>query len=193
MIERHPYGDYIPKNARYMLIGSFPIGKFTNPDKKHEIKDHEIDFFFGGEKNLLWKLLGLCFDVELKTKSDIVKFLRSKNLAIGDVIQACRRRNGSASDAALCDIEWNLNLLKRIKRHHIKKVFFTSKSVELWFDRMFPEAEGFERITLISPSAQSVRSLPRNPEFQKWVKSHPGEPKFNFILADYQSKFRTIA
>ena len=30
MIEHHPYGDFFPKNAKYMIVGSFPIGKLTN-------------------------------------------------------------------------------------------------------------------------------------------------------------------
>jgi len=31
MIEHHPYGDFFPKNAKYVIVGSFPIGKLTNP------------------------------------------------------------------------------------------------------------------------------------------------------------------
>lgn len=192
MIELHPYGEFIPSHPRFMIIGSFPIGKFTNPKKKSEIKPHEIDFFFGGEKNLLWKLLAECFEVELKTKRDIVNFLETEGIAIGDLILACRRKKESASDSALYKIDWNKNLLRQIKGHHIQKVFFTSRKVETWFKRLFPEAQGFERVTLISPSAQSVRSLSRNPDFKVWERKHPGEPKFNFILTDYRLKFRTM-
>ncbi len=75
MREYHPYGTYIPKACRYLLIGSFPIGKFSDPSRKHEIKENEIEFFFGGEKNLLWRLIGDTFGVKLKSKKDIVKLL----------------------------------------------------------------------------------------------------------------------
>lgn len=192
MIELHPYGEFIPSHPRFMIIGSFPIGKFTNPKKRSQIKPHEIDFFFGGEKNLLWKLLGQCFEIELKTKSDIVNFLETQGIAVGDLIRACRRKKGSASDSALFKIEWNKNLLGQIQRHQIQKVFFTSRQVERWFNRLFPEARGFEQVTLISPSAQTMRSLSRWPGFKVWEREHPCEEKFNFILADYRFKFRTI-
>ena len=50
MLEKHPYGEFIPSHSYCMIIGSFPSGKFTNPQRRYEIKPQEFDFFFGGEK-----------------------------------------------------------------------------------------------------------------------------------------------
>ena len=174
-----------------MIIGSFPIGKFTNPKKRIEIKPHELDFFFGGEKNLLWKLLGLCFDRELKTKEDVIRLLEEQGIAVGDVIKSCRRKNGGASDTDLFQIKWNEDLINVIRDNGIKKVFFTSRKVEGWFNKLFPESADLEKVTLISPSGQSVRGLSYHPDYRAWEKAHRGEPKFNFILNIYRSKFRT--
>lgn len=189
MIEIHPYGEFIPPNARWMIIGSFPIGKFTNPKKRSQIGNHEMDFFFGGEKNLLWKLLGKCFEKDLSTKQDVVSFLMDKKIAMGDVIKSCHRKGGGSSDKDLEKIVWNQGLLKEIENHRIKKIFFTSRQVEIWFNKLFPDTQNLEKVTLISPSGQSIRALPRRPDYRAWEKFHRGEPKFNFILEDYRSKF----
>lgn len=187
--ERHPYGEFIPKGATALIIGSFPIGKFTDPHRKKEIRAHEFDFFFGGEKNLLWKLLADVYDVSLKSRIDIEFFLKKRKLGVADVIKSCRRIKGGASDSALYDIQWNTELEKHIRKHHISKVYFTGKKVEQWFNRLFPEMH-VEKVTLIFPSAQSVRSLPRHPEFVTWKKHNPGGRAYEFILQSYRNKFR---
>lgn len=174
-----------------MIVGSFPIAKFSNPKKRSEIKPHELDFFFGGEKNLLWKLLGLCFDRDLKSKKDVIRLLEDQGIAVGDVIKACRRKNGGGSDSDLYQIKWNNDLIDIIRDNGIKKVFFTSRKVEVWFNKLFPESSDIEKVTLISPSGQSVRSLSHHPDYEDWEKLHRGEPKFNFILTNYRLKFRT--
>lgn len=189
----HPYGEFIPPKSRCMIIGSFPIGKFTDPARRHEIKSNEVDFFFGGEKNLLWKLLAEVFEVNLQSREDIIKLLKMKKIAVGDVIRSCRRKQKGASDVDLFDIEWNDGLLRVIRKNHIQKVFFTSRKVELWFNKMFPDSHDLEKVTLISPSAQSIRALPQRQDYQRWVKHHPAENKFSFILLDYKKKFKTIA
>lgn len=191
MREKHPYGEFIPKHPRLMIVGSFPIGKFTNPQRRCEIKSNEYDFFFGGEKNLFWKLLGEVFNVSLNSSDNIKKFLQEKGIAIGDVIHSCRRKAGGGSDSNLYDIEWNKNLLKIIENNKIKKIYFTSKKVEQWFNGLFPDTNHLNKITLISPSAQSVRSITRREDFKVWLKRNPHKPKFNFILEDYRSKFET--
>lgn len=176
-----------------MIVGSFPIGKFSNPKRRHEIKPHEFDFPFGGEKNLLWKLLGEVFNKKLTSKEEIVKLLVSKKIALGDVIKSCRRKDGGGSDSDLYDIIWNKELIKVINDNNIKKIFFTSKKVESWFNKLFPDSDHLEKITLISPSAQSVRSLHKHPDYEKWHKHHPDERRYDFILFYYRAKFKTIA
>ena len=188
MREHHPYGTFIPKGCRAMIIGSFPIGKFSHPGRKNEIKPHEIDFFFGGEKNLLWRLMGDTFEKKLKTKDAIVELLREKKLGIGDVIRSCKRHNGGGSDKDLLEIEWNTDLLSEIHKHKIKRVYFTGKGVEKWFRKLFPES-ALEMVNLISPSAQSARALGRNPDFIAWRRKNPTLPVYDFVLISYKKVF----
>lgn len=193
MREIHPYGGFIPKNATAMMIGSFPIGKFTDPKRRIEIKPHEFDFYFGGDKNLLWKLLGQVFDLPVATRDKIRRLVVKNKLAVGDLIISCCRKNGGASDVDLYDIHWNAELLKVIRKNKIKKVYFTSKKLKKWFTKLFPESEGMTKITLISPSAQSVRSLVKRSDFRTWFKANPKVSKFEFILLDYKHKSNSDA
>ena len=190
-IEKHPYNEFIPLHPKIMIIGSFPIGKFSDPSRRHEIKKHEFDFFFGGEKNLLWKILSEVFNVKFRSSNDIRKFLKDKGIALGDVIKSCRRKNGGGSDSDLYDIKWNLGLLDLIDRHGIKTVFFTSKKVEEWFNKLFPDSNHLKKVTLISPSGQSIRSLYRRDDYQQWSAHNPDKTKFDFIVSFYKHEFET--
>jgi hypoxanthine-DNA glycosylase len=193
MRELHPYGELIPKKARAMIIGSFPIGKFSDPKRRHEIKSHEFDFFFGGEKNLLWKLLGAVFNMPVDSRAQVKKLLTSKGLGVGDVIKSCKRKSGGGSDTDLYDIEWNHQLIDVIRKNRIETLYFTSKKVETWFNQLFKDTDDLTKILLISPSGQSIRSITRRDDFKKWERTHKGQPKVDFILHDYRLKFNPKA
>jgi G:T/U-mismatch repair DNA glycosylase len=190
MREIHPYQEFIPTHPKSMIVGSFPIGKFTDPHRRKEIKPHEIDFFFGGEKNLLWRLLGECFGRKLSKVEDIKEMLESEGMAIGDVIKSCRRHEGKAADANLYDVEWNYSLIEKIRFHRITKVFFTSRQVQKWFERLFPETKDLEQVQLISPSAQSARSLGKMESYIQWKKENPQLQSYDFILSEYLKIFQ---
>ena len=152
MKEYHPFGVYLPPHANSMIIGSFPIGKFSHPDRSKEIKPHEFKFYFGGETNLLWKLLAGTFNRNLSTVDDIKSLLISKHLGIGDLIKSCRRKKGGGSDASLYDIEWNNELYGLIETNQIIKIYFTSKFVQIYYHRPFPDSK-VKEVLLFSPSA----------------------------------------
>lgn len=176
-----------------MIIGSFPIGKFSNPKRRHEIKEHELDFFFGGEKNLLWKLLGQVYSMPVKKPEQVRKLLTTNKLSVGDVIRSCRRKNGGGSDSDLYDIEWNTELIEVIRQKRIRTLYFTSKKVENWFNKLFRDTDDLTKICLISPSGQSVRSLSRREDFKHWRAKNPGASSLDFILLDYRLKFNPTA
>ncbi|MDD4975107.1 MAG: hypothetical protein PHY93_12190 [Bacteriovorax sp.] len=169
--EFHPYGIYKSGQTKWLIIGTFPIGKFTNPKRKKEIKPHEIDFFYGGEANLLWSLLGLSYHRTLDSKKKIIDFLEEKKISMADVIKSCRRKKGSANDSDLYDIEWNSELGQFVKENHFEKIYFTSQKAYQWFLQNIGKLEGGEAVVLLSPSASGVRSFPRLPEYKEWAKT----------------------
>ena len=191
-IERHPFGEYLPPSVRGMIIGSFPIGKFTDPKRSHEIKPHEFKFFFGGEKNLLWKLISHARNREIQETNDIVALLNELKLGVGDLIVSCRRKNGGASDSDLYDIEFNHNLINVIRKNKIQELYFTSKKVEAWFNKLFPDTGDLKKILLISPSAQTLRALGRNGRYLDWKKEHPDKKAIEFLYDDYKRIFSRI-
>lgn len=189
--EQHPYGEFFPKNARMMIVGSFPIGKFSDPSRHHEIKPHEFDFYFGGERNLLWKLVGDVYGVKFTSKDELVEFLVEKKIAIGDVIKSCIREEGRASDSDLLEIEWNKNLLNSIRTHKISFLLFTSKQVMKWFNKLFPN-HGLKEFLLLSPSAQSARSIVRMEDYNVWKEKNPKCKTYEFLLNKYKGTFNTV-
>lgn len=170
-VEFHPYGIYKSARTRLLILGSFPIGKFTNPKRKKEIKPHELDFYYGGEGNHLWSLLSLSYHRTLDSKEKIIELLEEKNISLADVIQSCRRKKGSANDSDLYDIQWNVDLHQFIKENHFEKIYFTSARVYRWFIKKIGRVDGIEEIILLSPSANGVRSFPRLLEYQEWEKT----------------------
>lgn len=174
-----------------MIIGSFPIRKFTDPKRQHEIRPQEMDFYYGGEKNQLWKILAEIYETPLESRAQVKRFLKTHKIAMGDVIRSCYRKDGGSSDKDLKEIEWNTELYSVLKQKKIYKVFFTSQFVARNFERLFPQSQDISKKILISPSAQSYRSLGKNPAFQAWREIHPQRSMREFILESYRKNFET--
>ena len=104
-IEHHPLDPFLPKNARLLMLGSFP------PQQKRWC----MDFFYPNRTNMMWEIFGEVFfgdsqrlvDVENKTFRlvDIQALLNEKGIAIFDTATAVRRLSGNASDKDLQIVE----------------------------------------------------------------------------------------
>lgn len=104
-IEHHPLDPFLPKNARLLMLGSFP------PQQKRWC----MDFFYPNRTNMMWEIFGEVFfgdsqrlvDVENKTFRlvDIQVLLNEKGIAIFDTATAVRRLSGNASDKDLQIVE----------------------------------------------------------------------------------------
>jgi len=189
VVEDHPYGIFVPPRASKMIIGTFPIGKFTNPKRRHEIKEHEFDFYYGGEMNHLWKVLALTFNTELSNKEQIVSFLEKEKIAMADVIESCQREDGRADDSKLKNIKWNTELHQSIIQNKIKSLYFTSKQVEKWFHRHIGSVEGVKETVLVSPSGSGLRSIGRNQDFKDWQAQKPGRTATEYRIYAYKRDF----
>jgi hypothetical protein len=63
-----------------VVLGSFPPSQFTNPIKRTQLCDPELDFFFGSKSNTFWQFLSECYNVKLLTKNSIKSLLKKKKL-----------------------------------------------------------------------------------------------------------------
>ena len=104
-VERHPLEPFLPKNARLLMLGSFP------PPHKRWC----MEFFYPNRTNMMWEIFGEVFygnsqrlvDAEHKTfrLMDIQALLNEKGIAIFDTATAVRRLSGNASDKDLQIVE----------------------------------------------------------------------------------------
>ena len=110
-IEHHPLKPFLPKEARVLMLGSFP------PPNERWC----MDFFYPNPQNDMWRIMGqVFFDdkehfVEHGAKEqglkavfkhkEIVAFCEEKGIAFFDTAQAVRRLQGNAADEHLEIVE----------------------------------------------------------------------------------------
>lgn len=104
-VECHPLEPFLPKNAKLLMLGSFP------PPHKRWC----MEFFYPNRTNMMWEIFGEVFygdsqrlvDEEHKTfrLADIQALLNEKGIALFDTAIAVRRLSGNASDKDLQIVE----------------------------------------------------------------------------------------
>lgn len=104
-IETHPFEPFLPKNAKLLMLGTFP------PAPKRWC----MEWYYPNFMNDMWRIIGLCFfgnkDYFIKPGEktwrldDLKEFLAEKGIAIFDTCLKIRRTKGTASDKDLEVIE----------------------------------------------------------------------------------------
>ena len=98
-IECHPFNPFLPKEAKVLMLGSFPP-----PQKRWA-----MDFYYPNKTNDMWRIMGLMFYGD-KNKffqdgkydlSSIQKFASSEGIAFYDAATKVVRLKGNASDQFL--------------------------------------------------------------------------------------------
>lgn len=194
--ESHAFEPYIPAGVEQLIIGTFPISKFTDPSRRHAFNpEKDVWFPYGGSSNNLWRLIGDCFGTKLETVADITALLARERIGVIDVISSCVRQESSASDSNLGDIQFNERMGSVLQIPTLRRLLFTSRGAHAWFHRQpkWKVRAGIEEIILPSPSANSYRSLGRLPEFREWRRAHPSKPAYEFLLGKYRDVFESRA
>ncbi len=189
IIEYHPYQPVIAAHSNQLIIGNFPIGKVSTPHRFLERKEGEMDFYYGGASNKLWRLLSVCFNVPLTNVKEIKQFLKDHHFAMADILLSCRRVNGSALDTALYDKTYNTNLLKIIEKEKFEELIFTSRHVYSQFRKHIGKFPEIKQTILISPSPTAVRGLVKNREYLELKKKRPNLSIEEFRLMKYKQIF----
>lgn len=166
MIEKHPFGDFVPKNARYLILGSF-TGKIT---------DNSYDWFYGTKRNQFWPIMQEVYKIPLTNKEEKQSLFKGLNVAITDIILSCERKSNNNLDTNLINIVLNKEVAKILKMNMIKKIFFSSRFVEKLFKRYFKdlilEYPDVELITLPSPSPRYA-AMRRTEKIEKYRQLLP--------------------
>lgn len=173
MTEKHPFGYFVPENARYLLLGSFTTKEAYDDEKS---KDY-VWFYSNGGRNQFWPILEEIYGRELKTRKQMQKCFDELQMALGDIIIQCERKRKSNLDISLTNIVYGVrDVLNILRSNAIKKIFFTSRFVEMKFRTNFKQAleqfPNIELLTLPSPSPRYVQ-MPRSEKVVKYRMTLP--------------------
>lgn len=146
MLETHPFGNFVPKKAHYLILGSF-TGKLESG----------YDWFYVSKRNQFWKIVEEVYGVNLPDRKSKQKLFSRIGIALADIIYSCERKQGTNLDANLVNITYNISgIRKLLNRGTIKKIFFSSRFVETKFRRLFKNVSQ-ELSTLPSPSPRYAK------------------------------------
>ena len=128
-IVEHKFIDHqLNPNTKYLIIGTF------NPN----VNNNEADFFYGRNRNFLWKLLPLAFgEIDLK-QADLenkMAFIQRNDIDFIDLIKSIEIENGQENnyldnyiDGIV--VEWNAVLYELKKLPNLLKVAFTRSTFQ---------------------------------------------------------------
>jgi G:T/U-mismatch repair DNA glycosylase len=123
-IEEHPFETFVPENAKFLIIGTFPTHS----------NNHRFNFFYSGKDNLFWSIIEQVFrhtfqhDTGNKAAEERKAFLKSEGIGITDMHEKCYRKNGYSTDENLFPI-----ILKDIfaildEHTSLKRIILTSRT-----------------------------------------------------------------
>ncbi|MDP3917687.1 MAG: hypothetical protein Q8Q30_00730 [Candidatus Woesebacteria bacterium] len=169
MIEKHAFGDFVPKNAKYLMLGSFTA-------RKNNI-DLSYDWFYCTKRNQFWSIIEKVYNLNLPDKDSKMKLFTKLGIAFSDMILSCERKDNNNLDSNLTNFVYNTTAIRNIfKSNGIQKVFFSSRFVEKEFKRKFTKIvdkfPSVEFITLPSPSPRYA-AMSKEEKIKKYKELFP--------------------
>jgi len=174
--DSHPFEAFIPPKSKAIIIGTIPPHRFCLPNKS--LKGADVDFYYGSTDNDFWRLVKKVssHDFEIN-KEGIKEHLTMCGIAVADTIKSCFRKNNSASDSDLYEIEFND--IGRIldENPSIKTLVYTSEMVKKHINQIFKAyhcyiskqdrkccklkvgSKEYSCFILYSPSPQALRGI----------------------------------
>lgn len=159
----HPYEIFIPQGATKLIVGTLPPPRFCT--KKFKAKD--VNFCYGSEDNLLWKILEKVFHLKLefaptsyatKQRKD---FLIKEGIGICDIVEYCYREKIDASDLGMKDVVLRDLIVELEKNPTIKTILFMGGSSKNGPEYFFKKQIKSKNIKLTCKNA----NLPKVHEF----------------------------
>lgn len=148
MVEIHPFGNFVPKQTKYLMLGSF-VTKPSNP----------YDWFYANGRNQFWPIMEEVYGLKFNTKEKQQNLFVQLKMALADIILSCERKKNSNLDINLFNIVYNTSAIKIIiEENHVRRIFFTSRYVETLFRKHFKDIiQDYAEIELICLPSPSPR------------------------------------
>jgi hypoxanthine-DNA glycosylase len=174
MIETHPFGNFVPPNAKYLILGSFTGRQAV---KGTTTTDDAYDWFYGTKRNQFWSILEGVYGIELRNKVSKQELFAKLGIAIADIIYKCERKDNNNLDSNLVNVTYNLKAIAEILENQpIEKILFTSRFVEDRFKMFFKDIVNHHSsvylITLPSPSPRYAR-MSKEQKIQRYKELLP--------------------
>lgn len=145
MIEKHPYGDFVPNKSKYLILGSFTGIIFPG-----------YDWFYSNKRNQFWPIIEGVYGVKLTDKKQKQQLFTRLNIAITDIISSCERKANNNLDVNLTNMVFNKGIINILRSNKIETIYFSSRFVEKLFKKHFGDLilnyPKIKLITLPSPS-----------------------------------------
>jgi hypoxanthine-DNA glycosylase len=158
MTETHPFGAFVPPQAKYLILGSFTTKEAYDPAKKSVYEW----FYCNGGRNHFWPMLQEIFQVPLTKRAEMQQLFARLHIALADIILQCERKKLSNLDIHLTNIVYATKDISHIlATNSITKILFTSRFVErefkIHFKDLVAKYPNIDLITLPSPSPRYVQ------------------------------------
>lgn len=118
----HPISPVFDKDARILILGSFP-----------SVKSREEGFFYGHPQNRFWKVLAIIFDEEIPGSiAEKKAFLLRNHIALWDVIGSCDITG--SSDSSIRNVTPN-DLHVIIDEADIRSIYVNGKTALRYYQK----------------------------------------------------------
>lgn len=159
MLVTHEFPAEYDENSKILILGSIP-----------SVKSREKVFYYMHPQNRFWKVLSEIFNEQVpQTIEDKKKFLKSKNIALWDVLSSCEI-TGSSDSSIKNPVPNDINSL--IKKTKIKTIFVTGKKAESLYNKYCLKYTNIKPIYLpsTSPANQTIKYESLLEEYKKMLK-----------------------
>ena len=174
MVETHAFGNFVPQNAKYLILGSFTGRQAV---KGTTTTDDTYDWFYGTKRNQFWSILEGVYGIELRNKRSKQELFTKVGIAMADIIYQCERKDGNNLDSNLVNIVYNVDAIAEIlETHQIERILFSSRFVENRFKKVFKDIinrhPSINLVTLPSPSPRYAQ-LSKEQKIQRYKELLP--------------------
>ncbi len=122
---KHPFGPFIQKDSKILILGSFP-----------SVKSRESDFYYGHPQNRFWKVLAKVVNDEVPLSIEEKKaFLIRHRIALWDAVDSCTLIG--SSDASIRNQKPS-DLPALLKNSSIEKILVNGKTAEKIIRKAYP-------------------------------------------------------
>lgn len=188
-MEKHPFGSFVPAQAQYLLLGSFPCNRNL---RKDEAPAYGEWFYCGSGRSAFWGIMEKVYEVSLPTGDQQAKaqLMEKYGIAITDIALEIERKKNDCLDDSLKILAYNTQVIQDILLNNpIQKIFFTSRFVEkLYIKHIQPAGSTIPLEYLVSPSPAADMGLRMRADFKDFIAQYPDKKLLDFRVAFYSER-----